>query len=26
MFFIQWRVCFRWNRQGAREIEVTDYH
>jgi len=22
----QWRVCFRWTRQGAREIKVTDYH
>lgn len=22
----QWRVCFVWTDDGAREIEVTDYH
>lgn len=22
----QYRICFRWTDQGAREIEVTDYH
>ncbi len=22
----QWRVCFRWSPQGARDIEITDYH
>ena len=22
----RWRVCFRWTRQGAMEIEITDYH
>jgi proteic killer suppression protein len=22
----QWRICFRWNRGGAHEVEVTDYH
>ena len=22
----QWRVCFRWTDQGARDIEITDYH
>ena len=22
----QWRICFRWTDQGAREIEITDYH
>ena len=22
----QWRVCFTWTDEGAREIEITDYH
>ena len=22
----QWRICFRWTRQGAEDIEITDYH
>ena len=22
----RWRVCFVWTRDGAMEIEVTDYH
>ena len=22
----QWRVCFTWTDEGAREIEVADYH
>ncbi len=22
----QWRVCFHWTDQGARTIEITDYH
>ena len=22
----QWRVCFIWTEDGAREIEVVDYH
>ena len=22
----QWRICFVWTDQGAREIEITDYH
>jgi len=22
----QWRICFRWNRGGAHDVEITDYH
>jgi proteic killer suppression protein len=22
----QWRICFRWERGDAYEVEVTDYH
>ena len=22
----QWRVCFRWRRDGAYDVEITDYH
>lgn len=22
----QWRICFRWERGDAFEVEVTDYH
>jgi toxin HigB-1 len=22
----QWRVCFRWRKDGAYEVEITDYH
>jgi proteic killer suppression protein len=22
----QWRVCFRWDRGNAYEVEITDYH
>ena len=22
----QYRVCFRWDGQNAREVEITDYH
>ena len=22
----QWRICFYWTDQGAREIEIADYH
>jgi len=22
----QYRVCFRWTEQGAKEVEITDYH
>ena len=22
----QWRSCFRWEADGAREVEVVDYH
>jgi len=22
----QWRICFRWNRGNAYEVEITDYH
>ena len=23
---VQWRVCFRWNRGDAFDVEITDYH
>lgn len=22
----QWRICFRWHKGGAYEVEITDYH
>ena len=22
----QWRICFRWEADGAHEVEITDYH
>lgn len=22
----QWRICFRWEPQGAAEVEIVDYH
>jgi proteic killer suppression protein len=22
----QWRICFRWSRGDAYEVEITDYH
>jgi len=22
----QWRVCFRWSKGDAFEVEITDYH
>ncbi|MEK7265797.1 MAG: type II toxin-antitoxin system RelE/ParE family toxin [Pseudomonadota bacterium] len=22
----QWRVCFIWDADGAREVEIVDYH
>lgn len=22
----QWRICFRWTRAGAEDVEITDYH
>ena len=22
----QWRVCFRWNRGAAHDVEIVDYH
>ncbi len=22
----QWRICFRWESEGPREVEVVDYH
>ena len=22
----QWRVCFRWSRGDAYDVEITDYH
>jgi toxin HigB-1 len=22
----QWRICFRWERGNAYEVELTDYH
>ena len=22
----QWRICFRWQKDGAHDVEITDYH
>lgn len=22
----QWRICFRWERDGAHDVELVDYH
>ena len=22
----QWRICFRWEEDGAHGVEITDYH
>lgn len=22
----QWRVCFRWTKSGAENVEIVDYH
>ena len=22
----QWRICFRWVKAGARDVEIVDYH
>ena len=22
----QWRVCFRWDGEGATDVEIVDYH
>jgi proteic killer suppression protein len=22
----QWRVCFRWTREGPADVEIVDYH
>lgn len=22
----QWRVCFKWDSSGPRDVEITDYH
>lgn len=22
----QWRICFRWEADGAHEVEIVDYH
>lgn len=22
----QWRICFRWSKGDANEVEITDYH
>ena len=22
----QWRVCFRWQSDGAHDVEILDYH
>jgi proteic killer suppression protein len=22
----QWRICFRWTREGPADVEIVDYH
>jgi proteic killer suppression protein len=22
----QWRICFRWEREGVYDVEIVDYH
>ena len=22
----QWRICFRWQKDGAHDVEIIDYH
>jgi len=22
----QWRLCFTWSQDGARDVEIADYH
>lgn len=22
----QWRICFRWGKEGAERVEICDYH
>jgi proteic killer suppression protein len=22
----QWRICFRWTKEGPTEVEIVDYH
>jgi toxin HigB-1 len=22
----QWRICFRWTKAGAEDVEIVDYH
>ena len=22
----KWRICFRWDKEGAHEVELVDYH
>jgi toxin HigB-1 len=22
----QWRICFRWQKDGAHDVEIVDYH
>lgn len=22
----QWRICFRWEKEGAYDVEIVDYH
>ena len=22
----QWRICFRWSREGPYDVEIVDYH
>jgi len=22
----QWRICFRWTREGPEDVEIVDYH
>ena len=23
---LQWRICFRWESDGPRDVEIVDYH